>query len=58
MTARFPGKCAKTGAEIKKGDRVFYYPNGRQMFAGDAAEAAAADFAACAADESFMTGNY
>ena len=27
-TAVFPSKCAKCGAGIKKGARIFYYPNG------------------------------
>lgn len=56
MTAKFPGTCAKTGEPFKRGDRVFYYPRERKCYAGAAGEAAAADFAACAADEEFMTG--
>lgn len=55
-TARFPGVCAKTGQAFKRGDRIFYYPNGRQCFAGAAAETASADFQACAQDEAFMNG--
>lgn len=55
-TARFPGVCAKTGIAFKKGDRIFYYPSGRQCFVGAAAEAASADFRACADDEAFMNG--
>jgi hypothetical protein len=29
LAARFDRKCAKCGAVIKKGDRIFYYPLGR-----------------------------
>lgn len=54
--ARFAGKCAKTGAPFERGARIFYYPNGRQAFIGAAAEAASADFQACAQDEAFMNG--
>lgn len=55
-TARFAGKCAKTGKPFAPGDRIFYYPNGRQCFTGEAAEAAARDFESCAQDEAFMNG--
>lgn len=56
-TARFAGPSAnKDGTPIKKGDRIFYYPNGRQSFVGAEAEAASADFQACAADEAFANG--
>lgn len=51
MTARFPGVCAKTKAPIKKGDRVFYYPSTRSMFAGEAAKEAERDFQNCVAAE-------
>jgi hypothetical protein len=51
LIARFAGKCAKCGAGISTGDRVFYYPNGRAAYSGKCAEAAAADFSAAAADE-------
>lgn len=56
MTAKFPGKCAKTGEPFKCGERVFYYPRERKAYAGKAAEQAAADFAACAQDEAFANG--
>ncbi len=53
MTARFPGTCAGKTCDhrIRKGDRIFYYPNGRQAFVGSCAEAASADFASCMFDE-------
>lgn len=56
MTARFAGKCAKTGEPFKAGERVFYYPSTKQTFAGDAARDASADFQACAEDEAFASG--
>ncbi len=57
MTARFAGPSNnRDGSPIKKGDRIFYYPLGRQSFVGAEAEAAAADFQACADDEAMMTG--
>jgi hypothetical protein len=59
MTAKFAGPSNnKDGTPIKKGDRIFYYPSGRQVFVGAEADAAAADFQACAEDEAFMTGQY
>lgn len=56
-TARFDGPSSnRDGMQIKRGDRIFYYPNGRQSFVGAEAEAASADFTACAQDEEFATG--
>ncbi len=56
-TARFDGPSNnKDGTPIKRGDRIFYYPNGRQSFVGAEAEAASADFQSCAQDEAFMSG--
>lgn len=54
-TARFDSVAAN-GDTIKKGDRIFYYPNGRQSFVGQAAIEAAADFESCAQDEAFQNG--
>lgn len=53
MDARFGGTCGSKGCtdEIKKGDRIFYYPNGRSALVGACAEAAARDFASCMFDE-------
>lgn len=56
LNARFGGTCGSKGCtdEIKKGDRVFYYPmarNGHQAFVGECAEAAARDFNSCMFDE-------
>ena len=55
MNVRFPGTCRKCGRQIKRGERAFYYPNGKHLFceAAPCGQAAAADFQACAEDEAF-----
>jgi len=58
LTAKYPGVCAKTGQPFKKGDRVFYYPKTRPIYAGAAAEAASADFQSAAADEDTYSAGY
>ena len=30
--AKFPGKCTRCGAPIKKGESIFYYPATRAVF--------------------------
>ncbi len=55
VTAKYAGKCAGTGQPFKAGDRVFYYPRERKCYAGQAAQAAEADFRSCADDEAFMS---
>lgn len=54
-TARFDGKDAN-GQPVKKGARIFYFPNGRQVFQGEAAEREARSFEAARQDEAFMRG--
>lgn len=49
-TAKFAGRD-RDGNQVRKGDRIFYYPNGRIVLTGAAAEAASADFAAAVQDE-------
>lgn len=53
LTARRPGICAgpRCTDPIKTGDRIFYYPIGKQTFVGSCAESAARDFASAASDE-------
>ena len=55
IEARFPGTCGGKDCQqaIRRGDRVFYYPNSRTVLAKDCghAEAAAADFNSHAFDE-------
>jgi hypothetical protein len=58
LESRYAGSCAKCGATIVPGERIFYYPNDRKAYSGSCAEAAAGDFAACAADERQYTGGY
>lgn len=52
-TAKFaaPGNPESRGGPIKYGARIFYYPNSKTAYVGDAAEKAARDFEAAAADE-------
>ena len=52
--ARFNSKCKKCGADIRKGERIFYYPNARAVFSGECASDEAESFAAAAADEASM----
>lgn len=47
---------AEDGTPVKRGDRIFFYPIGRKVLVGAQAEAAAADFQACAQDEAFASG--
>lgn len=67
ITARYPGKCNGCDRPIIKGERAFYYPNGKRMYGGQFDRATnpacevgcgcgdqhSADFAAAAADEAF-----
>lgn len=55
MTAKYPGTDAK-GLAFKKGERVFYYPRTKTIYAGKNAEAAAQDFRSMAEDEDFLGG--
>ena len=55
MTARFPSKCDGCQADIRKGERIFYYPNGHKAYGDKCGCAAtqAADFEAARFDEEF-----
>jgi hypothetical protein len=56
MTAKFPSQC-RCGNAIKKGDRMFYYPNGRTALCqSPCGEKAAAEFQSHAADEAMYSG--
>lgn len=55
LTAKWEGTC-HCGGTIKKGQRAFYYPNGKRLLCAPCSEKAAAEFAAAAADEAFMSG--
>lgn len=39
IRARFDGRCAETGKEIKKGQLCIYYPKGRKVFHTDSKQA-------------------
>lgn len=39
-TARYAGKCAETGKEIKIGDKIAYYPSSRKCYCDDSKQAA------------------
>jgi hypothetical protein len=61
LTSRFAGKCAKCGAQIRKGDRVFYYPSTRSIFCEKRDECGPAhsrEFDASRSDEAFLGGSY
>jgi hypothetical protein len=55
ITARFNSKC-DCGKPIRKSERVFYYPSGKQCLCPDCGQKASQDFAAAAQDEAFMSG--
>lgn len=56
-TAKFDSVDAK-GNKVKKGDKILYFPKGKQVFTGADAEREWASFESAAADESFESGNY
>ena len=60
ITARYPGTCAarECSEAITKGDRAFYYPHGKALYAVACghADANSRDFEAAAFDEDVMGG--
>lgn len=52
-TARYNGQCRRCEAPIKRGDRIYWYPNGGEAYcaADDCGKACAREFAAAALDE-------
>jgi hypothetical protein len=60
ITARYPGVCAARDCTqaIARGDRAFYYPNGRALYAAPCghADTNSRDFEACAFDEDMIGG--
>ena len=56
-TARF-NSTDKNGKPVKKGDRIFYYPQTRTVLTGTEADAASAEFSASVADEDFYNSQY
>jgi hypothetical protein len=58
ITARRPGTCAKCGKPFLAGERIFYYPKGKQTYSGECALAAERDFEAARSDEDAMSGGF
>jgi hypothetical protein len=56
-TAKYAGVDAY-GHPIKKGDRIFYYPNTRTTLVGESAEKASAEFETARFDEAQETGTW
>ena len=58
IKARFAGECPKCEALIRKGDKIFYFPNGRHVLcsAEDCGGKASREFEAAAQDEAIMSG--
>jgi len=54
-TAKFNSTDAN-GAQVRKGDKIFYYPRTRTVLTGQSADKASAEFSAAAQDEAFMCG--
>lgn len=55
MTARFNSTC-QCNAQMRKGERIFYYPNGRKALCSKCGEKASAEFESAKADEAMMCG--
>lgn len=54
IIAKFPSDCSTCRAPIRKGARIFYYPNGKTALCEKCGTPAAAKFDAEAHDEAFM----
>jgi len=55
LQARFASKCRKCGAQIKRGERIFYYPIEKTAYCEKCGQAASAEFDAAAMDEAFLS---
>ena len=51
ITAKRNGECSGCEAPVKKGERAFWYPNGRKILCGRCGEAASREFDAAVWDE-------
>lgn len=58
LTSKYGGKCSKCGKAVRKGERIFYYPNTKSVLcAGDSCGGQASrDFEAARFDESVYAG--
>ena len=57
ITARFSSNCEKCKAKIKKGDEIYYWPNGRKAYCMKCGEADYRQFLSSAADEEVYSGS-
>lgn len=60
LTAKWPGKCSapKCGKPIAKGERVFYYPNGKRILCPACGEQGEREFTAAAFDDAQQGGGW
>jgi hypothetical protein len=60
ITARYAGRCVRCGRTIPKGERAFYYPNGKGLYCQAAlcGEQCAAEFQGATEDEDTYAGGY
>lgn len=58
ITARFASRCDQCGAEIKKGDRLYWFPRGKRGYCETHGQEHAARFEAEAFDEAMVSGNW
>ena len=56
-TAKF-NSVTKDGEQVKKGDRIFYYPRTKTVLIGEKAEQASRDFDAACFDEAVYNGQW
>ncbi len=56
--ARFNSKCSGCHAEIRKGKRIYYYPNDRSVFCEECGQEASQDFNGAAFDEGVYNGRF
>lgn len=58
IKARFPGECPRCEALVKRGDNIFFYPNGNRILCSgeECGGQASRDFDAAVQDEEFMSG--
>lgn len=64
LNARFDSTCSKCGRPIKKGQKIFYYPNGKQVLCTNpnppsgatCGGQASAEFESAKADEAVYNG--
>lgn len=57
LNARFDSRCA-CGAAIQKGERIFYYPNGKRALCAKCGATASAEFEGAKQDEAFYASQY